>query len=568
MEDQHKNINYLFKRLQRKYKAEEYIPVEQDCKKLKESCWLKLLLLNINIESSLYKLILAIPKTFPYEYPSIYLHQEHANLIDLPHIDNNFFICTFDKSLSFSNIYKSLEVCEIVINRACKIINDGLTGKNHKDYEEEFLAYWYWANNICDGKVLSIVKPVNKAKDICIFDIKNLNFKKYKYLLADSLLNGMNWLLNTNIMKSETIINHNYGVYFPINIAAFNSVPRTNKEILTFLQGNKLKDLFNHLNNKKRPTMVLCNYKNGMFAFELQEYFDNIRKGKESLKRKHQKGFRPGKQVTSLELSGFAKDNKIKRYYVDRFDKERLFERGGEGLSINQQYKINILGCGSIGSFLLEKLVQSGFNNFNLVDNDIFCVENLARHVCDISDLGLCKVEALKEKMYKRYPLLNITTMNKNIISLALNNLDIFNSSDLNIICVGDYNTEICLTKRLENTIIKKPILILWVEPYLKTGHFVYIDPNDIISFEELHHFKSNNLVYKYSANPMPNQEKKQETGCQSVYIPYGTLSISSFLNNVVCLIHEIASKKITRSCIYRWQKGSSIMDSKMEKLL
>ena len=166
MEDQHKNINYLFKRLQRKYKAEEYIPVEQDCKNLKESCWLKLLLLNINIESSLYKLILAIPKTFPYEYPSIYLHQEHANLINLPHIDNNFFICTFDKSLSFSNIYKSLEVCEIVINRACKIINDGLTGKNHKDYEEEFLAYW--TNNICDGKVLSIVKPVNKAKDICI----------------------------------------------------------------------------------------------------------------------------------------------------------------------------------------------------------------------------------------------------------------------------------------------------------------------------------------------------------------------------------------------------------------
>lgn len=566
MEDLHKKVNYLFKRLQRKYKTEVYVPSEQDCDKLKKSCWFKLLLLNINIENATYKLILAIPKTFPYEYPSIYLHREHIDLINLPHIDHNFFICTFDKSLSFSNIYKPLEVCDNIIVKACKIIKDGLTGKNYKDYEEEFLAYW--TNNNCDANVLSIVKPANKVKDICIFDIRKLNFKGYKYLLADSLSDGTDWLSNADIMRSDIVINHDYGVFFPINTATFSVIPKINKEILTFLQGNKLKELFNHLNNKKRPTLVLCNYKNGMFAFELQEYYDNVRKGTESLKRKHQKGFRHGKQVTSMELTGFAKDNKIKRYDVDRFDKERLFERGGEGLKVNQQYKINILGCGSIGSFLLEKLVQVGFNSFNLVDNDIFCIENLARHVCDISDLGFRKVEALKNKMFKRYPLLKITTMYENIVSLALNSIETFNSCDLNIACVGDYNTEICLTKLLENKIIQKPILILWVESYLKAGHFVYINPNDVISFEELHYFESNNLVYKYSVNPISNQDKKQEAGCQSVYIPYGTLSISSFLNNVVYLIQEIASKKITQSCIYRWQKESSIIDSKMEKLL
>lgn len=565
MEDLHKKVNYLVKRLQRKYKTEDYVPSEQDCDKLKKSCWFKLLLLNINIENATYKLILAIPKAFPYEYPSIYLHQEHVDLTNLPHIDSNFFICTFDKSLSFPNIYKPLEVCENIIVKACKIIKDGLTGKNHKDYEKEFLAYW--ANNTCDGKILSIVKPTNKVKDICIFDIRKLNFKSYKYLLADSLSEGTDWLTNADVMKSGIGINHYYGVYFDIDIGTFSVIPKTNKEILTFLQGNKLKELFNHLNNKKRPTLVLCNYKNGMFAFEIQEYYDHIRKGTESLKRKHQKGFRHGKQVTSMELAGFAKDNKIKRYDVDRFDKERLFERGGEGLKVNQQYKINILGCGSIGSFLLEKLVQAGFNNFNLVDNDVFCTENLARHVCDISDLKFRKVDALKNKMLKRYPLLNINTMYENIVSLALNSIESFNSCDLNIICVGDYNTEICLTKLLEDKILQKPILILWVEPYLKAGHFVYIDPNNIISFEGLHYLEGKDLVYRYSMTPMTNQKKIQETGCQSVYIPYGTLSISCYLNNVVYLIEEIASKKITQSCIYRWQKGVSIMDSKMEKL-
>ncbi len=139
------------------------------------------------------------------------MHREHIDLINLPHIDHNFFICAFDKSLSFSNIYKPLEVCDNIIVKACKIIKDGLTGKNYKDYEEEFLAYW--TNNNCDANVLSIVKPANKVKDICIFDIRKLKFKGYKYLLADSLSEGTDWLSNADIMRSDIVINHDYGVF-------------------------------------------------------------------------------------------------------------------------------------------------------------------------------------------------------------------------------------------------------------------------------------------------------------------------------------------------------------------
>lgn len=396
-----------------------------------------------------------------------------------------------------------------------------------------------------------------------------MGFGNYKYLVADTLLEGTNWLSNAGFSIAGEAIYHCYGVYFPIKTASLGVIPNTNKAILTFLQGNKLHELFVHLDNKERPSLVLCNYKNSLFAWEHQEYHDTVKKGNKSLKIKHQKGFRKGKQITSLEFSSFAKENKIKRYDVERFDKERLFERGAEGLNVNQQYKINLLGCGSIGSFLLNTLVQVGFNNFNIIDNEYFEAENLTRHICDMDDLKniIFKVEALKKKMYKKYPLLHIDTFTDNIILLAKNDLSLFNNTNLNILCVGEYNVELLFAKLLEQNKLTSPLLIIWVEPYLIAGHFVYMTPNNNFSYEGQFNIEDNFLKYKHSINSEISNSFKQEAGCQSVYVPYGTLNISSFVNNITFLIQEISNGNIYEGCIYRWSKGKNILESKMEKL-
>ena len=567
MEDLHKTLSYISQRLTKTYSSKEYVPIESDCRILKqENYWIKRFLLNVNINDTEYNLILGIPKTFPYEFPSIYVHKDNESLIGLPHIDKNRFICTFDKNVATPNIYNPLGICENVINRAIKIIKEGTSKKNYKDYEEEFLAYW--AAEKINYEIISIVKPLSSVKDVCVFDIRELKFKNYSYLIADSLNEGNNWISNSGISKSGKIVNYEYGVYFPIVNAKFDMIPKCNRDIYTFLLGNKLKELFQHLNNKKRPTIVLCNYKNAMFAFGLQEYKDIIQKGKDILKIKHQKGFRLGKQITSLELGTFAKDNPIKRYCVDRFDKERLFERGGEGLNVNQNFKINLFGCGSIGSFLLEKLVQMGFNNFNIVDNEQFSVENLARHICDIHDINEWKSIALKNKMFKHYPLLNIETYTDNIITLTINNISLFNNADLNILCLGNYNIELLISKLLQNQKILKPILIIWVEPYLNAGHFIYLTNDNLFSYENLHKLENGNLKYKYALNSDYKTINKQEVGCQSIYTPYSTINISSFVNYISYLIQEISNGHINQSCVYRWTKGENILESKMEKLL
>ena len=165
MEDLHKTLSYISQRLTKTYSSKEYVPIESDCRILKqENYWIKRFLLNVNINDTEYNLILGIPKTFPYEFPSIYVHKDNESLIGLPHIDKNRFICTFDKNVATPNIYNPLGICENVINRAIKIIKEGTSKKNYKDYEEEFLAYW--AAEKINYEIISIVKPLSSVKDI------------------------------------------------------------------------------------------------------------------------------------------------------------------------------------------------------------------------------------------------------------------------------------------------------------------------------------------------------------------------------------------------------------------
>lgn len=564
----HDSLDYIYKRYKRKYNATEYTPGDDDCDKLKTSEWASLLLLKINIDNFTYKVILAIPSTFPYKYPSVYLHNEHYNLINLPHIDRNKFICTFDSELSIPNIYKPFEMCNDVVNRALKIIREGLCKSNFADYEDEYLAYW--TDKGTNQEIISIVSPSKKIKDICIYDIEKINFKNYKYLIADSAKSGMAWLSNSGASKSGIPLSYSYGVYFPINSAKFEIVPNKNKDILSLLQGNKLKELFAHLDSKQRPTLVLCNYKNIMFAWEHQEYTDNIIQGVKTFTRKHQKGFRAGRQSTFLEISGFAKELELKKYNIDRFDKERLFTRGGEGLNVDQKYKINLCGCGSIGSFLFERLVSIGFNNFCLIDNETLQPENLARHFCDISDLDINKAQALKAKIHKRYPLLESSILENDILDILFKNIQVFNSADLNIFCIGNYNIELLATKKIEGGKINKPVLIIWVEPNLSAGHAIYIAPEDPISFEGLHSIINKTLTYKYALiKDEKSKVSKRESGCQSVYIPYGSLDISNFVNCIANMIKEHSFDKPTKSHIYRWTKeDSNIFNSKFEEII
>lgn len=69
-----------------------------------------------------------------------------------------------------------------------------------------------------------------------------------------------------------------------------------------------------------------------------------------------------------------------------------------------------ILGCGSVGSLVAVELAKSGIGNLFLIDPDMLEYHNLCRHQCGLDDVGDLKVNALKRKILRINPELNIKT--------------------------------------------------------------------------------------------------------------------------------------------------------------
>lgn len=110
-----------------------------------------------------------------------------------------------------------------------------------------------------------------------------------------------------------------------------------------------------------------------------------------------------------------------------RVDKERLFTRGGDG-ELPDDVRIGVIGCGSVGSHVIGSLVDSGIDQFLLIDEDTLKFENIARHTCGASQVGKPKVEAIKQKLVDHFPYIEISGYKENVLKILKDYSEILNS--------------------------------------------------------------------------------------------------------------------------------------------
>lgn len=240
---------------------------------------------------------------------------------------------------------------------------------------------------------------------------------------------------------------------------------------------------------------------------------------------KTQKGFRKGKIVPELTYLMQDKDREIIKLNVSQLDRKRLFNRGGDGKIISN-CKVSITGCGSIGSYLIQVLSELGINDFTLIDDDILCSENIARHICGASEIGKSKTEAIKEQLIKHYPYMKCESIAKDVFEVFHENIDVFNDCDINFIAVGYRPVESKFLTLVEQRKITKPIVIIWVEPFLLGGHAIIVQNQQDI--EGVIYDKE----YRFKYSVLSNGKKyiKKEAGCNSTYIPYSAFEAKQFI--------------------------------------
>lgn len=477
------------------------------------------------------------PNSFPYSFPKIYILMEfYKNIAPLPHIDDDGYICTFDNNISFPNHKNPIALVEESIKKAIKIIEDGINGTNKEDFIEEFNSYWNLELNTIEN--IWILCTLNNQSQLLYFWYD----KEYGIYVNDTveqLIEYLKYAKDLSIKEKDM----ERCLYLSFKNTWYPPYPKTNKEIFLKVKEDKeaFKPYHKYLKNRTNNISLI------IFSQKVKEkkYFAGWAHGKVQSK----KSFRKGKLSPEFAYLMQHKDEEIIRFNVNQIDRRRLFNRGGDG-NIISNCKVSITGCGSIGSFLIQILVELSIDNFTFIDNDFLSSENIARHTCGTSDIGKPKTKALKEQLFKHYPYIKCESILKNALEVLKENIDVFNQCDLNFVVVGHIPVEMRFLELLNKGKITKPLIIIWVEPFLLGGHAIIVqNKQDIESllYDEEYRFK-------YSILSNGGEYTKKEAGCHSTYIPYSAFEAKQFIYSFMDYFYSnYMVKKTEGNYLFSW---------------
>jgi hypothetical protein len=484
-------------------------------------------------------LLIAIPNIFPDELPTVFLLEnvkEKDSGRTIPHLNGEREFCTFDRNEIRVNSDNAEGIVIAVIERALKLLEEGVSGVNRLAYLDEFEAYWEQDVTI---EALSLVGPSDDAKTI-VGIVLSPPWKGRGILFAENELMGKQWLASVGY-KSKTKIQP--VLYLPLLDFGLPPYPTTNGELydrLTESDPAALSQLLAFLRRYPRPTCILFSApasvdKRTMGAWWHPKVFHQTYRGGMASKRHPNVvgGFTSGSHPAAAELSIKHRREKLTRAKVERVDRVRLAERTTGTAPKGFDHPVNVIGCGSIGSLAAAHIVETGFvERLRLVDSDRLGIENIGRHYCGMEDVGEYKTKALANKIQRHFPHVRCDTTESDILNLFRTSPASLVPASLNIICVGVLPVERRLNRiALSEKGLATPHCYIWVEPHLYGGHALFIRRNGGGCFECAF---DKEFLFKRRVLQNPHQFSMREAGCRSTYLPYGGLDANAFVAAVI----------------------------------
>ncbi|HNP31791.1 MAG TPA: E2/UBC family protein [Flavobacterium sp.] len=490
---------------------------------------------------------------FPLSIPSLYLSSsDYEKLKYLPHIDTNRLICTFDSEVTKTDVSQPSKVVLECINRAKKIISEGIKKENFEDFEDEFLSYWecnYSKSDFVLNNFLNLIDPHESISSPLLINLKT-KLGGFNYVIHND--NKISDKFKSHLKQQKIDFTEQSVFYFELEKKNFLPPFNFNNEeviiLLNSIDSNLVKQYESYLNNPTTETgLVLVNFKTKKNKV-LIGWVNS------PLTFNNKKGFRPNAIKPFEAISKFQRKDKVIRVLPETYTQSRLSMRTS-GLIMQAEYKFLIVGIGSVGSHLISFLNSLNMPEFRLVDNDILAVENIGRHFLGFNSLKKYKTKGMKDYLNQLNPIQEIKTIEKSIIDVAINEISFLNETDYIFVATGKDNIDGWLFNSLKKGEILKPIFIIWVEPYLAGGHIIYLNPKNLIDYEKLfqdNHYKYNIIDNKYYNSP-ENTIALKEAGCQTTYIPYSSQNLMLFLAGIFPIITSIIVNSKLDSKIFTW---------------
>lgn len=467
---------------------------------------------NMILDSAVViSIAICIPGKWQQELIDIYI-SNYDEFDFIPHVDSKGKLCLFEKE----GILIDQNLVGITIQslfRAKDILEDGLTQKNKMDFIDEFELYWgqlsncrltyfvvpkthksqkikYISNLTAKRKNERHIEYINRIRNKPLYVAKETGELKRWRLENSPILNAIYFAISPQIYVFPPDIRNNINIDYLNNLLSF--VP---KDILTKL--------------------IYCLGRQKVIVFEIKQPNGII----------NHLGFYFENGCFSKKNFNFQHVNNLQPLIIHRADKKYLMSRTAEKDLDNNKY-ILVIGCGSIGGYLINELAKQGYENLTIVDSDILSNENIFRHILGLEYVLKNKSDALKEYICKNIPEMNIQSINEKIEDVLLYDEINLNKFDLIISTTGNHNVNRWLNTYVCNHKLYVPIIYAWNEVCGIGNHVAYFKYGNVGCYECLfgRNDDTGELYDKTSYCKFGQKITKTVYGCDKSFVPYGNM--------------------------------------------
>lgn len=511
---------------------------------------------NIDTEISLYDKYYPIvfhmgfTDSVPYELPDVYCLD--IDFGQIPHIGNDHKLCLYEDGIS----YDERQYCVLVhdvLRRAKQLIKEGLEGTNEADFQTEIISYWKHSYTSTkefledDKYLIDFIPQETQELGFCYL----YNSNKILFYAGENIPKN----IDCNAIRVREGGNALYVSDFPIGEKPPYSITgKRLAEIVANSSDGKVIKRF--INQSKSVSSILL--------FRLSINNTTALGGLEikcSCKQCNRSGFRKGTLKKFDIITRFELQNRpickmlVRLYNHNQIDMRTAGEK-------QKTYSFVVAGLGSIGSQLCHFLMSYSNAEFTLIDDDILSIDNVGRHLLGVRFMGDSKTNALTTYMKEYRPdmyILNCYNSLADYYSTETNLQDLRKVSAI-FLCTGDIMAERNLIHKLAKNDVRKPIFILWLEPYAVAGHMIYLSPNDERQ-KDFYDLLTDSRTQLYRHNLINDEEYKnperfvkQVAGCNGSYTNYSGNDVMLFLSNMFPNICKILENDCgNSSSCYRW---------------
>lgn len=220
-----------------------------------------------------------------------------------------------------------------------------------------------------------------------------------------------------------------------------------------------------------------------------------------------------------------------------------------------QEKHVLIIGCGSLGSPIIELLARSGVGHLDILDKEKFEIPNISRHILGIRAINTYKAKALANRLFQEIPGVNIGSISADLATWFAT-LKSAEKYDLIIECTGESSVRTLISRWRDQVFENTPVMHAWLEPFCSAAHSVLSQVSDPWPWEDPADDKINIASFYGTSH------KVMLPACNSGFHPYGPTDVWGAASFVAERSLAVLEAPFTPSSVWSWVRTKAFYES------